>query len=303
MREIWEELWNSLWNLLEKIKKQENTGVYVLRIFYSIGKISWIHAMISTLFSIFIPILYEKKKFVGMRWAIAIVIFDILWAYICNEYQKKLFLDRKFTSELLEEFSSLIKSLNIFVQNEPDWKNKIYKTTSEMVCEKIYNIFKDVFKCDTRISIEYRFQKTFQTKEPEQRVRMVGRKSRHRCKAGKSIPLERKKKYYSYQIFMNNNKGMNILEEDEIHDPNIWYKNPANNVDVKRYIGIAVSVFDDGKVTFLLQIDFLENFKFGRKDSEEDVKNFVDRYLLPYVNIATLAYLLNLNNGKELKEV
>ena len=92
--------------------------------------------------------------------AIVIAILDILYAYICNEYQKKLFISRKFTSELLEEFSSLIKSLNIFVQNETEWKSKIFRTTSEMVCEKIYSIFKEVFKCETRISVEYVFQKT-----------------------------------------------------------------------------------------------------------------------------------------------
>ena len=226
--------------------------------------------------------------------AIVIAILDILYAYICNEYQKKLFISRKFTSELLEEFSSLIKSLNIFVQNETEWKSKIFRTTSEMVCEKIYSIFKEVFKCETRISVEYVFQKTIQNRNPVQHVKMAGRKSRHRSKTRKSVPLEKKRKYYSYQIFVNNNKGMNILESEKIHDPNIWYKNLENNVDVKKYIGIAV---------IILQIDFLDDFKVGKKDSEEEIKNFVDQYLLSYVNIVTLAYLLNLNSKKELNEV
>ena len=96
---------------------------------------------------------------------------------------------------------------------------------------------------------------------------------------------------------------MNILESEKIHDPNIWYKNLENNVDVKKYIGIAVSVLDDEKVNFILQIDFLDDFKVGKKDSEEEIKNFVDQYLLSYVNIVTLAYLLNLNSKKELNEV
>ena len=102
---------------------------------------------------------------------------------------------------------------------------------------------------------------------------------------------------------MNNNKGMNILESKEIQNQSIWYKNPENNVDVKKYIGIAVSVLDDEKVNFILQIDLLDDFKFGRNDSEEEIKNFVDQYLLSYVNIVTLAYLLNLNSKKELNEV
>ena len=56
-------------------------------------------------------------------------------------------------------------------------------------------------------------------------------------------------------------------------------------------------------MNFILQIDFLDEFKFGKHDSEEEIKNFVDQYLLSYVNIVTLAYLLNLNSKKELNEV
>ena len=52
------------------------------------------------------------------------------------------------------------------MQNETEWKSKIFRTTSEMVCEKIYSIFKEVFKCETRISVEYVFQKTIQNRNP-----------------------------------------------------------------------------------------------------------------------------------------
>lgn len=294
---------NKIWDWIDKIKNEDNGFVSFLKWCYAIGKISWIHAVISAAAGILIPIFFEMSYYKSMAVAIAFAILDILYAYICNEYQKKLFISRKFTSELLEEFSSLIKSLNIFVQNESEWKSKIFRTTSEMVCEKIYSIFKEVFKCETRISVEYVFLKIIQNRNPEQHVKMAGRKSRHRSKTRKSIPLEKKQKYYSYQIFVNNNKGMNILESKEIQNQSIWYKNPENNVDVKKYIGIAVSVLDDEKVNFILQIDLLDDFKFGRNDSEEEIKNFVDQYLLSYVNIVTLAYLLNLNSKKELNEV
>ena len=294
---------NKIWDWIDKIKNEDNGFVSFLKWCYAIGKISWIHAVISAAAGILIPIFFEMSYYKSMAVAIAFAILDILYAYICNEYQKKLFISRKFTSELLEEFSSLIKSLNIFVQNESEWKSKIFRTTSEMVCEKIYSIFKEVFKCETRISVEYVFLKTIQNRNPEQHVKMAGRKSRHRSNTRKSIPLEKKQKYYSYQIFVNNNKGMNILESKEIQNQSIWYKNPENNVDVKKYIGIAVSVLDDEKVNFILQIDLLDDFKFGRNDSEEEIKNFVDQYLLSYVNIVTLAYLLNLNSKKELNEV
>lgn len=294
---------DKIFEWVDKIKNEDTGLVQFLKLCYSIGKISWIHALISAAAGILIPIFFENKQYGWMILSIIIAILDIVYAYICNEYQKKLFINRKFTSELLEEFSSLIKSLSIFVEKDSEWKNKIFRTTSEMVCEKIYSVFKDVFKCETRISVEYTFQKLSQTRKPEEHIKMAGRKSRHRSITKKSIPLDKKKKYYSYWIFINNNKGMNILGEDEIHDKSIWYKNPESNVDVKKYIGIAVSVFEDAKVNFILQIDFLDDYKFGKNDSEEDIKNFVDKYLLSYINVVTLSYLLNLNGKKNLIEV
>lgn len=294
---------DKVWNWIDKIKNEDSGFVWLLKLCYAIGKISWIHSVISATTGILIPILFDMSYYKSMVGAIVIAILDILYAYICNEYQKKLFISRKFTSKILEEFSSLIKSLNIFVQNETEWKSKIFRTTSEMVCEKVYSIFKEVFKSETRISVEYVFQKTIQNRNLEQHVKMAGRKSRNRSKTRKSVPLAKKQKYYSYQIFVNNNRGMNILESEKIQDQSIWYKNPENNEDVKKYIGIAVSVLDDEKVNFILQIDFLDDFKFGKEDSEKEIKNFVNQYLLSYVNIVTLAYLLNLNSKKELNEV
>ena len=294
---------NNIFNWITSIKNEDTGLVQFLKWCYSIGKISWIHSLISAIAGILIPILYDNSQYGYMVIAIVFAILDLLYAYICNEYQKQLFASRKFTSELLEEFSSLSKSLSIFVENDSNWKSKIYRTTSEMVCEKIYNIFKEVFKCETRISVEYTFQKISATKKLEKQVRMAGRKSRHRSQTRKAIPLDRKKKYYSYQIFINNNLGMNILKANEIQNDSIWYNNPDNNVNVKRYIGIAVSVFDNEEVNFILQIDFLDDFKFGKNDTEEEIKNFVDKYLLSYVNMVTLSYLLNLNGKKELIEV
>lgn len=284
-----------LFTKIDNIKNKDTGLVLFLKWCYSVGKISWIHALISAASGIWIPIFYEAQQYAYMSIAIVIAVVDIFYAYFCNEYQKRLFLNRKFTSELLEEFSSLVKSLSIFVEQDVDWKNKIFRVTSEMVCEKLYSIFRDVFKCEIRSSVEYTYKKVSQTRKTEKHVKMVARKSRHRSKPKKEVPLERRRKYFSYRVFTNNNEGINVLEEDEIQDPSIWYTNPNNSVDVKRYIGIAVSVFDNSEVNFILQIDFLDDFTFGENDSEEDIKNFVDKYLLSYVNVVTLSYLLNFN--------
>lgn len=294
---------NTIFNYIDRIKNEDNGYVQFLKLCYSIGKISWIHAVISVTAGILIPILYDSKKYWYMGFAIIITFLDIVFSYICDKYQNKLYMERKFTAELLDEYSSLIKSLSIFVESEPNWKNKIYKTTSAMVCDRIYRIFKEDFKCETRVSVEYIFDKTVRTEKRETYVKMAGRMSKYRSVPKKSIPLEHKNKYFSYQIFTNNNVGMNILSEEQIESPKIWYKNPKNNVEVKKYIGIAVSVFDDQIVNYILQIDFLNEFKFGENDSEEDIKKFVDQYLLPYVNVIGLSYLLNLNSKREIIEV
>lgn len=266
---------NIIFNYIDRIKNEDNGYVQFLKLCYSIGKISWIHAVISVTAGILIPILYDSKKYWYMGFAIIITFLDIVFSYICDKYQNKLYMERKFTAELLDEYSSLIKSLSIFVESEPNWKNKIYKTTSAMVCDRIYRIFKEDFKCETRVSVEYIFDKTVRTEKRETYVKMAGRMSKYRSVPKKSIPLEHKNKYFSYQIFTNNNVGMNILSEEQIESPKIWYKNPKNNVEVKKYIGIAVSVFDDQIVNYILQIDFLNEFKFGENDSEEDIKNLL----------------------------
>lgn len=97
--------------------------------------------------------------------------------------------------------------------------------------------------------------------------------------------------------------GTNILSKEEIDNTTLWFKSSENSADVKKYIGIAVSVRNNKKVDFILQIDIMDNFHFGKTDSIQDIEDFVDKYLLPYVNVVTFSYLLNLNRNKVLVEV
>ena len=90
---------NRVWDWIDKIKNEDNGLVSFLKWCYSIGKISWIHAVISAAAGILIPIFWDKAYYKSMAVAIIVAILDILYAYICNEYQKKLFISRKFTSE------------------------------------------------------------------------------------------------------------------------------------------------------------------------------------------------------------
>ena len=82
---------------------------------------------------------------------------DILWATVCTDYHKQMYVDRRFSTQLLTEQSSLIKSLVIDIQSSDraNWRKHIFRTCSELACSKIYRIFKDVFKCETRVSVEF----------------------------------------------------------------------------------------------------------------------------------------------------
>ena len=288
----------------DRIKKNDNGISQFLKLLFSIGKKSWVHAVITAISGIIIPILWDGEHYIASVVGVLIMSLDILFAYICTEYQGRLYTERKLTYEIFSEESSLIKSLVIEIENNASWKNSVFKKTSELVCEKIYRIFKEVYSCETRVSIEYIFDKPVnQTKKIEQHVKMSGRRSSQRSTVKKAIPIDRKSKYYSYQIFKDNNRGINILSKDKIDDATIWYKNPQNNIDIKQYIGIAVSALDETKVDFIFQIDFLDEFKFGEDNSDKDIQKFIEKYFMSYINIVTLAYLLNLNNKKEIGEL
>ena len=73
-----------------------------------------------------------------------------------------------------------------------------------------------------------------------------------------------------------------------------------HTINVKRYVGIAVDVYDENEVKFILSIDFVDDFDFGDNNTEEEVKQFIENYLIAYISIS---YLLNLNNKKQIPEV
>ena len=76
-----------------------------------------------------------------------------------------------------------------------------------------------------------------------------------------------------------------------------------HTINVKRYVGIAVDVYDENEVKFILSIDFIDDFDFGDNNTEEEVKQFIENYLIAYINLISISYLLNLNNKKQIPEV
>lgn len=285
---------------LRKKRSEDTTFTQILKLGLSIGKKSWVHAIISSILGIIIPILFDKNHFILFAMCIIFLILDIVYAYICNTYEKNMFEQRKFASQILSDESSLLRSILIEIENNINWKNKIFSTVSNLVCEKLYQNFKEVFNCETRIAIEYIFNRNTKNSQITKFVKMVGRRSPQRSTTKKPIELEKRKQYFSYQIFINNNTGVNILNEEDINNTDTWYKNPKNTVDVKKYIGIAVSFYDENEVKFILEIDFIDDFTFGDNNDDNDIKTFIEQYLMAYINIVSISYLLNLNNKGEI---
>ena len=111
-------------------RNDDSIGTQILRLLFSLGQKSWLHAAISALLGIFIPICYEKEKWWLFFFGIFLLLLDIWFAYICNSYQIASYTQRKFASEILSDQSALLKSIVIEMENNSNWKNKIFKTVS-----------------------------------------------------------------------------------------------------------------------------------------------------------------------------
>lgn len=292
-----------LYNWLNEQSQNNNAGLLVdfLKFMYSLGNIQLLHSIAITMLGIFIPVFIDKGKTKIWILLCIILVVDIFWNYICSTYRLRKFEERKFAAEVLQEQSSLINSIGIEMRENSKWKTTIFRKTSELVCEKIRNDFKEVLNCNTRVSVEYTFNKK---DEDECYVKMAARRSDARQSVGKAVLLSKKEKYFSYQIFTENSRGINILNEKQIEEDN-WYKNPEHKNDVKIYIGIAISLPDnkESDVAFILQIDCLDNVKFGDDNTDDDIKKFINNYLMTYIHTISLAYLLNLSKDGKIPEV
>ncbi len=179
---------------LDKRKIEDTTLTQILKLGYSIGQKSWIHALVSASFGIIIPILFDNKRFIWFSIFLIILFLDIIYAYICNTYQNTSYTQRKFASEILIDESSLLKSIVIEIENNNGWKDRIFKTVSDLVCEKLYQNFKEVFNCETRIAVEYIFNKNTKASQNIKHVKMSGRRSSKRSTVKRSVALENRKK-------------------------------------------------------------------------------------------------------------
>lgn len=285
-------------------KDKDTLFIQICKVLYTFEINAIPHIILSILLGIFVPILWEAN----VIWSLVLLFFFILeniFYCICEKYHVRTFEERKFAADILADQSALSNSIAILLHDSNNWKNEIYKKTSDMVCTKLHEEFKSVYKCDVRVSIEYTFEKEIGGARELCR-KMAGRCSNDRAQPKRSTKLSARYQYYSYKIFADNAVGIHYLDEKDINGEESstkkWFKNPRHNINVVQYIGLANSL-NDQDVLFILQIDFLERFNFGKNNTEKEVTNFVNAYLKPYVNIISIAYLLGRNKHGMVGEV
>lgn len=279
---------NRIIKWLNEHRRDDSSFIQFLRFGYSIGKKSWFHAIISAVLGIITPIFFDYKHYVIFVFLLLFLIFDIFYATICHCYSNYYNSRRNYAFEQTNP-SNILNSIKIQIENSDNWYENIFEEVSKLVCQKIYDDFKDFFRCETRVAIEY----TYFDKDNVQCIKMAGRASKKRSIARAGVPIEDRKQYYSYKIFKNNNVGINILDGNDLYDEKIWYTNSGRSIEINRYIGIAVDINRDKKVRYILEIDFINEFDFGDDNTKNAIKTFIDQYLTTYINIVSIFYLLN----------
>jgi len=285
---------------LDKNKEKDSIIIQICKIIYTIEIKTVPHIIFTTIMGIIIPILWGEVRRFSIVLLILLVLQNIAF-WICDRYHVRVFEERKFAASILADQSALLNSMTIMIHDTSTWKTEIFKKTCDMVCARLHEEFKNVYKCNVRVSIEYTFEKEFNGVKKLCR-KMAGRCSGDRSQTKKATKLSNRNKYFSYKIFKENLIGIHYLKENDLKDKTKWYKNPNHSIEVIQYIALASS-FNDKDVSFVLQVDCLEPFTFGEKDTYEEMKKFANVYLKPYVNMISLAYLLGRNKKGLIGEV
>lgn len=274
---------------LDKNKKKDTIIILFLKLVYSIEICTYPHVILSGLLGMFLPTIWTTHQNWAIVGGVLFIVENIVFC-LCEKYHDRAYNERMYSEKVLENLSILLNSMNIYIHDTIEWKKNIFIKTSEMVCEKIREDFYNIYNCRTRVSVEYTFEKEINKVQHICR-KMAGRASADRLQGKQATELDKREKYFSYKIFINDKIGINHLTNDEINDEKIWYKNPSHNVNVLQYVALANS-FNNRSVSFILQIDFLDDFCFGYNNTEDEVSLFVNAYLKPYLNIVSMAYLL-----------
>ena len=99
---------DSFYDYLEKLKSKDGLSTNVAKIIFIIGKQGWVHSIIALIMGVIIPMFLDKGKVIFAIIFIVLAVLDILWAAVCTDYHKQMYVERRFSTQLLTEQSSLL---------------------------------------------------------------------------------------------------------------------------------------------------------------------------------------------------
>lgn len=296
---------NKLYNFADTLKDKDGILANLFKFLYGIFSNASIQTVTNTFLGVLIPcIVVKNNKLLWQNCLLTMGSLALINAtfQICNNYKNRNFNDRKFASLIVDRCSWIINSISIDIYKRSNYKNNILKVVGDMVCSEISSICKSIYGIETRVSIEYIFERNTNGKS-ESFTKMISRYSPKRQgvrnKAYKINNRERKS-YFSNQVFRNNKTGIYFLLRSDIRNPEKWFINPNHENKTVQYLAIAQTV-DGQNVSFIFQIDSLSRELFG--NNKEEAEEFANKHLIIFVNLLCLAYTLNMDKNKKVGEI
>lgn len=74
--------------LADKIKDNNTTFYSFVKLMYLVGNNSTLHSIISIIFGIIIPILWDTKHIIGAIFVLLIWVVDVVYLNVCKTYRE-----------------------------------------------------------------------------------------------------------------------------------------------------------------------------------------------------------------------
>ena len=274
----------------DKNKNRETPFVLAVKFLYSVTN-DWLVMTTNTLTPIFLSILYEDEKKNKFMVLIIIYILFLWWYSIVNIYKNRRNKKEKNVKMINEDINVAMTTLDNYINNEYE-ENGVFEFASDLVSASIYDSIGQIIECEIRVSVIQQF-----IDNSKKNCVMVSRRSKKRQKSRKQqkiVKYKRHKDYYYNKILLDNSEGMIIFNEEQI-EKNFYYQNEDRKSHIRQFIAIPDKNSSD-EIVFILQLDAMKSDAFGK--NREDINDFYDNYIYPYICFLRHAYNIEKNLKK-----
>ncbi len=294
----------------ESIETKSLLITLFIRLFNNKFVIMFYNILITTMISIHvakIDLESQKWKYTLLIYVIIYIILNLL-SIIADSIKSKEAKKYNYIKEAYESHSSLNfqtanslyrvnKKISRTIHNKKIKKEEVksiidFQNLSFSVCNELHNFISNTCKCkECQITIFQRFSNN----DNKDYVKMIAYKN-----SKNSIPSTYNKEYRLFHknkthvpvfisIFCDLNAETKILENIKAVKEEfvIFEDSKAREENIHQYIGIPIKT-NRNKIEVLLQIDISEKDVLGK--TYNDVKQFADMIMLPFVNLLYCSY-------------